>query len=181
MARGAAQQQSLLNTQAGTLMGNAQQAYGGAMGGYQSILQNPGYSAADKASITSATLDPISSTYGSATQDLYNRAARTRNDASLTAGADQLARSKAEGLSNASGQLAQTFANTAMNERDRALAGMAGLYSPSVSGAGNLYGHATQAMMARPSALQDIQQALAIPAELGGAAVGAYTGLYGKG
>lgn len=178
MARGAAQQENLLNTQAGTSFGNAQKAYGSAYGGYQDILNNPGYSAADKAAITSATLDPISSTYGSATQDLYNRAARTRNDAALTAGADQLARSKAEGLSNASGQLAQTFANTAMSERDRALAGMAGLYSPSLSSSSSLYGQGTQAMMARPSVLQDVGQVIGDVATLGGAGIGAYTSLF---
>ncbi len=167
MARGAAQQENLLNTNAGQLLGNAQNAYNTASGGYNSILQNPGYSAGDKASITSATLDPIASSFGSATQDLYNRAARTRNDASLTAGADELARSKAEGLSNASGNLAKGFADTAMNERDRALSGLAGLYSPSVSGAGNLYGDATNAMEARNSVLQDVTGWAAIPGMVG--------------
>lgn len=179
MARGAGQQEKLLNTQAGQLMGNAQQAYGSAYGGFQDILKSPGYSTADKSAITSATLDPIASSFGSASQDLYNRAARTRNDAALTASADQLARSKAEGLSNASGGLARTFADTALSERDRALAGLSGLYSPSLSGAGNLYGHATQAMMARPSVLSDIQQGLQIAGEIGGAGAGAYGSING--
>jgi hypothetical protein len=160
MARGAEQQQNLLNTQAGKFVGNAQNAYGSAMTGYQGILANPGYSAGDKAAISSATLDPIGTSFDSASADLYNRAGRTRNDASLTAGADQLARSKAEMLSGASGRLQETFADRAMSERDRALAGVQGLYSPSVSGAGNLYSDATRAMMARPSALEDITGAL---------------------
>jgi hypothetical protein len=156
VARGAAQQENLLNSQAGTSFGNAQNAYSSAMGGYQGILANPGYSTADKSAITSATLDPIASSFDSGTADLYNRAARTRNDAGVTAAADQMARSKAEGLSNASGSLAQTFANTAMSERDKALAGISGLYSPSLSSSSSLYGSATNAMEARPSVLQDV-------------------------
>lgn len=175
MARGASQQENLLNTNAGKLMSNAQAAYGGAMGGYQGIVQNPGYSGSDKAAITSSALDPITSTFGSATQNLYDQAARTRNNASTNATADQLARSKASALSNASGGLAENFASTAMNERDRALSGMAGLYAPSVSGAGNLYGHATTAMEARPSVLQDVSQVAGIAAGLGTAGVGAYS------
>jgi hypothetical protein len=156
MARGAAQQENLLNSKAGTSFNNAQNAYSGAMGGYQGILANPGYSTADKSSITSATLDPIASSFDSGTADLYNRAARTRNDAGVTAAADQMARSKAEGLSNASGNLAKTFADTAMSERDRALAGISGLYSPSLSSADSLYGTGTQAMEARNGVIQDV-------------------------
>jgi hypothetical protein len=178
MARGAEQQQNLLNTNAGKLFSNANSAYSSAMGGYQGILNNPGFSGADKASITSSTLDPIASTYGSAAADLYNRSARTRNDAGLTAGADELARSKAAALSSASGGLAKTFATTAMSERDRALAGIGGLYAPSLSGAGNLYGDATRAMLARPSVLQDVQGGLGLAAQLGLAGVGAYKSLY---
>jgi hypothetical protein len=156
MARGAGQQENLLNTNASSLLSNAKNAYSSAMGGFQGILQNPGYSGSQMANITSSALDPITSTFGSTAQNLYNTAARTRNDASTNATADQLARSKASALSNASGGLAQNFASTAMNERDRALSGMAGLYSPSVSGADALYGQATNAMEARPSVLQDV-------------------------
>jgi hypothetical protein len=181
MARGAEQQQNLLNTQAGKLFGNANSAYSSAMSGYGGILQNPGYSNPDKAAITSATLDPISSTFGSASADLYNRAARTRNDAGLTAGADQLARSKAAALATASGGLTSDFAKTAMSERDRALSGIASLYSPSISGSGSLYSDATRAMMSRPSVLDDITKGAGLVADLGGAGVGAYTSLYGKG
>ncbi|HEY6339347.1 MAG TPA: hypothetical protein VIW68_12710 [Candidatus Sulfotelmatobacter sp.] len=166
-----------MNTQAGTSFGNAQNAYSSAMSGFQGILNNPGYSASDKAAITSATLDPIASSFDSGTQQLYNRAARTRNDAGVTAGADQMARSKAESLSNASGGLAQTFANTAMNQRDAALAGISGLYSPSLSSASSLYGNATQSMMARPSVLQDIEGVMG----LGVAGAGAYAGGVGAG
>lgn len=105
---------------------------------YQSILANPGYSTADKASITSATLDPIGSSFDTASQEAANRAARTRNDATLSATQDQLARSKAEEMSNASGKLAQTFANVGLSERDRALSGLSDLYGVNTSAFENL-------------------------------------------
>lgn len=133
--RGAAQQENLLNSKAGTSFGNAQNAYSTAMGGYQSMLNGT----------DTAALDPIASTYDSASANLYNTAARTRNNAGVTAGADQLARSKASSLSSA-----------ILGQREAALQGIAGLYGPSLSSASSLYGNATNAMEARPSVLQDV-------------------------
>src|SRR5438105_15282350 len=110
--------------------------------------------------MTSATLDPIGSSFDSAQQELYNRAARTRNDASTTAGADQLARSKAEALSNASGKLAGKFADTAIEQKNQALNRQASLYGPTVGSSGNLYGHATQAMGQRKNWADYLQAGL---------------------
>ncbi len=63
---------------------------------YQSILSNPGYSAADKAAITGQSQGALASAFDALQQSAMNRAARTRNAAGFSELTDELARQKGQ-------------------------------------------------------------------------------------
>jgi hypothetical protein len=107
---------------------NATQERGTLLPAYNSILKNPGYSAADKSAITQSTLGGIGATYGGARDAASNRVARTGNAAGYTAGADDLARSQATSTATAEAGLGEKFADTALTDRNTALSGLSNLY-----------------------------------------------------
>src|SRR5256712_11533363 len=95
---------------------------------FQSILQNPGYSAADKAAITGQSQGALSSAFDALQQAAQNRLARTRNAAGFGELTDELARQKgiAEAGQAQKNQLA--FTNTAFQRQMAALQGLSGLF-----------------------------------------------------
>lgn len=156
MARGAAQQQNLLNTQAKTSFGNAQNLYSGLTKDYQSILDQPGYTKDQINTQMNAAETPIAGQIASGQQTLKDRSASTGNTAGMVAGQRDLARTGAQLGSQAAWGVQSNADNVALSEHDKALQGMNSLYSPSLSSASSLYSQATNAMEARPSVLQDI-------------------------
>ncbi len=95
---------------------------------FQSILQNPGYSAADKAAITGQSQGALSSAFDALQQAAQNRLARTRNAAGFGELADELARQKGREEAGVAQQNEVNFANTAFNRQLAALQGLSGLY-----------------------------------------------------
>jgi hypothetical protein len=95
---------------------------------YQSILNNPGLSSADKAAVTGQSQGSLASAFDSLQQSAQNRLARTRNSAGFGELTDELARQKgiAEAGQAQKNQLA--FSNTAFQRQMAALQGLSGLY-----------------------------------------------------
>src|SRR5258708_39660651 len=95
---------------------------------YQSILNNPGLSAADKAAVIGQSQGSLASAFDALQQSAQNRLARTRNSAGFGELTDELARQK--GIEEASqaqkNQLA--FTNTAFQRQMAALQGLSGLF-----------------------------------------------------
>ena len=95
---------------------------------YQSILQNPGYSAAEKAAITGQSQGALSSAFDALQQAAQNRLARTRNAAGFGELADELARQKGREEGGLAQQNEINFANTSFNRQLAALQGLGGLF-----------------------------------------------------
>jgi hypothetical protein len=152
MARGAAAQENLLNQNAGQQLGAAQQLYSGVSSADASIVNNGGFMPGQREALTSASTSPIAASFDTEKAQLLGRAARTRNDAGVTAGADQLAASKGQQLSNA----AAGVIKTGIGNTNAAIGRQASLYGPTLGSANSLYGNATEAMKARNSVGQDI-------------------------
>jgi hypothetical protein len=95
---------------------------------FQSILNNPGLSPADKAAVTGQSQGALSSAFDALQQSAQNRLARTRNSASFGELTDELARQKgiAEAGQAEKNQLA--FTNTAFQRQMAALQGLSGLF-----------------------------------------------------
>src|SRR5260221_13313289 len=93
---------------------------------YQSILDNPGLSPADKAAVTGQSQGALATAFDSLQQSAQNRLARTRNSAGFGELTDELARQK--GITEA-GQAQQNqlaFTNTAFQRQMAALQGLPG-------------------------------------------------------
>lgn len=118
---------------------NATSAFRGAMGGYQSMYANPGYTPGQQSAITSGTLAPIGAAGGAAQQGLYDTAARTRNSAGVTGGADAIARSRMQALGQGGNQVASQIADASRSDQRTALQGEASLYAPSLQSQSSLY------------------------------------------
>jgi hypothetical protein len=95
---------------------------------FQSILNNPGLSAADKAAVTSQSQGALSSAFDSLQQAAANRAARTRNSAGFADLEDDLARQKGIAEGNQAQQNQLAFTNTAFQRQFAALQGLSGLF-----------------------------------------------------
>lgn len=95
---------------------------------YQSIFNNPGFSAADKAAVTGQSLGSLASAFDSLQQSAQNRLARTRNSAGFGELADELARQKGREEANTAQTNELNFSNTAFNRQLAALQGLSGIY-----------------------------------------------------
>lgn len=95
---------------------------------YQSLLQNPGYSAAERAAITGQSQGALASAFDALQQSAQNRVARTRNAAGFGELADELARQKGREEAGLAQQNELNFADTAYKRRLAALQGLGGLY-----------------------------------------------------
>jgi len=94
----------------------------------QSILNNPGFSAADKAAITGQSQGALASAFDSLQQSATNRAARTGNSAGFSELTDDLARQKGVAEGNLAQQNQLNFSNTAFQRQMAALQGLSGLF-----------------------------------------------------
>jgi hypothetical protein len=156
MARGAAQQENLLNKQAGTQFQNAQNTYGQAAGGYAGVLAQPGFTPSQVNTQMNAAIAPVAGKVASSEAQLGNRAAATRNTAGMVAGQRAIARGGAEDLSQAAYGVQAGADKEALQNKMQALSGLSGLYGTASGSAGNLYGEATKAMDARAGVNQTI-------------------------
>jgi hypothetical protein len=95
---------------------------------FQSILNNPGLSPADKAAVASQSQGAVASAFDSLQQAAANRAARTRNSAGFADLADDLARQKGIAEGNQAQQNQLAFTNTAFQRQLSALQGLSGLF-----------------------------------------------------
>src|SRR6266699_6618329 len=88
------QQLASLNSLNQQFLGQQQQIGNTLLPQYQSILNNPGLSPADKAAVTGQSQGALSSAFDSLQQSAQNRLARTRNSAGFGELTDELARQK---------------------------------------------------------------------------------------
>ena len=95
---------------------------------YQSILNNPGLSPADKAAVTGQSQGALASAFDSLQQSAANRVARTINSAGFGELEDDLARQKGIARAGQAQQNQLTFTNTAFQRQLAALQGLSGLY-----------------------------------------------------
>ncbi len=148
-ARGSAQQQSLLNQKAGSQLNTANQLYGDVTAADKAILANPGFSPAQINTQMSAALTPIAGQVASGNAALARRAAATGNTAGMVAGQRDNVRTGAQLGSQAAWGVQSNADQTALSERDKALANLSSLYGPTLGSADSLYGSATNAMLGR--------------------------------
>jgi len=95
---------------------------------YQSILNNPGLSPADKAAVTGQSQGALSSAFDSLQQSAQNRLARTRNSAGFGELTDELARQKGIAEAGQAQQNQLAFTNTVFQRQMAALQGLSGLF-----------------------------------------------------
>lgn len=176
MARGQAkaadQQRALSNAQGGTEFGNAQNLYNTLNPSLQDQLKNPGYSAADKTSITNNTLGGIGSSYDAANQSNTNRVARTHNSAGSTELADELARDRGRTTATAEAGLGEKFADTALQQKNAAQQQLGQLYGINTNAGTSLYGQGPGALEARAAGQSEFGQILGAAGQVGAAFAG---------
>ncbi len=98
---------------------------------FQSILNNPGLSAADKAAVTGQSQGSLASAFDSLQQSAQNRLARTRNSAGFGELTDELARQKGIEEAGQAQKNQLAFTNTAFQRQMAALQGLSGLFGDS--------------------------------------------------
>jgi hypothetical protein len=109
-------------------LGQQQQVGNTLLPQYQSILNNPGLSSADKAAVTGQSQGALSSAFDSLQQSAQNRLARTRNSAGFGELTDELARQKGIAEAGQAQQNQLAFTSTAFQRQMAALQGLSGLY-----------------------------------------------------
>jgi len=130
-----------------------QQSLGNQVGAqYQSLLNNPGYSDADKAAITGQSQGALASAFDALQQSAKNQVARTRNAAGFSELTDDLARQKAMQEANLAQQNQLNFSNTAYQRQMAALQGLSGLYGVDTNLLGRTLGIPSQLLNTRANA-----------------------------
>lgn len=131
MARGqrqaADQQRALTNQYAADAYQRAENLYGMVGPEYQKQLTS-GYSPAEQAAITNATMGGLGATFDRLRQSAENRVARTRNAAGFNELEDELARSQGREAARLAAQDQFQFANEAQRRKEFGLRGLSGLY-----------------------------------------------------
>lgn len=122
------QQLASINAQNQQFLNQQQQTGNQLNSQYQSILNNPGLSSADKAAVAGQSQGAIASAFDSLQQSASNRLARTRNSAGFGELTDELARQKGIAEGNQAQQNQLAFTNTAFQRQMSALQGLSGLY-----------------------------------------------------
>ena len=132
---------------------NQQQQTGSTLNSqFQSILNNPGFSPADKAAITGQSQGAIASAFDSLAQSAANRLARTNNPAGFSELTDELARQKAVAEGNQAQQNQLGFTNTAFQRQMAALQGLSGLFGVDTNLLGRTLGIPSQLLSVRANA-----------------------------
>ncbi len=111
-----------------------------AAGGYQNLVENPGYTSAEKSAITNLSQSALGSAFNALAQNASNRAARTRNSAGYGELIDSLARTQGQDSANLASQNQLAFANAARSNTQTGLAGLSGLYGTNSSLLGRALG-----------------------------------------
>jgi hypothetical protein len=122
------QQLSQQNSMNNQLYGSTQSLGSQAASGYQNLLANPGFTDAEKSSITNLSQGALASSFNALAQNAANRAARTRNSAGYGEFIDSLARTQGQDQANLAQQNQIAFANAARSGTLSALSGLSGLY-----------------------------------------------------
>jgi hypothetical protein len=122
------QQLASLNSLNQQYLGQQQQIGNTLLPQYQSILNSPGLSAADKAAVTGQSQGSLASAFDSLQQSAQNRLARTRNSAGFGELTDELARQKGIAQAGQAQQNQLAFTNTAFQRQLAALQGLSGLF-----------------------------------------------------
>jgi hypothetical protein len=122
------QQLASLNSMNQQFLGQQQQVGNLLLPQYQSILNNPGLSPADKAAVTGQSQGALASAFDSLQQSAQNRLARTRNSAGFGELTDELAREKGIAEAGQAQQNQLAFTNTAFQRQMAALQGLSGLF-----------------------------------------------------
>jgi hypothetical protein len=136
MGRGAQQQTTqMTNQQLAQQNAMNQQLYGQSQGlqstvaaGYQNLLANPGYTAAQQAAITNQSMGALSSSFAALASSAANRVAQTNNSAGYGDMLDSLARQQGQQTANLAQQNQLAFANQAQQNQLTALQGLSSLY-----------------------------------------------------
>ena len=144
---------------------------------YQSMLNNPGYSAADKAAITGQSQGALASAFDSLQQSAANQAARTGNSAGFSELTDDLARQKAVQEANLAQQNQLNFSNTAYQRQMAALQGLSGLYGVDTNLLGRTLGIPSQLLSVRENASRPMGFFSTLGSSLGGT-LGGIPGLF---
>ncbi len=119
---------------------------------YQALLNNPGYSSADKAAITGQSQGALASAFDSLQQAAANRVARTGNAAGFSELTDDLARQKAQQEAGLAQQNQLNFSNTAYQRQLAALQGLSGLYGVDTNLLGRTLGIPSELLNVRANA-----------------------------
>jgi len=146
------QQLASLNALNQQYLGQQQQIGNTLLPQYQSILNNPGLSPADKAAITGQSQGALASAFDALQQSAQNRLARTRNSAGFSEVADELARQKGISEGNQAQQNQLAFTNTAFQRQMAALQGLSGLFGIDSNLLGRTLGIPAELLNARSNA-----------------------------
>ena len=159
------------------LLGNQQQLGSLLVPQFQSILNNPGLSPADKAAITGQSQGALSSAFDALQQSAANRAARTRNAAGFGELADELAREKGIATGNQAAQNQLAFSNTAFQRQMAALQGLSGLFGVDTNLLGRTLGIPAELLNVRANASRPTGFFSSLGSSLGGT-LGGLPGLF---
>ena len=185
MGRGAqAQTQQLTDQQLANInslnqqfLGQQQQVGNTLLPQYQSILNNPGLSPADKAAVTAQSQGSLASAFDSLQQAATNRAARTGNTAGFADLTDELARQKGIAAGNQAAQNELSFSNTAFQRQMAALQGLSGLFGVDTNLLGRTLGIPSQLLSVRANASRPSGFFTSLGSSLGGT-LGAAPGMF---
>jgi hypothetical protein len=144
---------------------------------YQGMLNNPGYSAADKAAITGQSQGALASAFDSLQQAAANQVARTGNSAGFSEMTDDLARQKAMQEANLAQQNQLNFSNTAYQRQMAALQGLSGLYGVDTNLLGRTLGIPSQLLSVREASSRPTGFFSTLGSSLGGT-LGGIPGLF---
>jgi hypothetical protein len=163
------QQLANINSLNQQFLGTQQQAGNLLVPQFQSILNNPGLSPADKAAVTGQSQGSLASAFDALQQSAQNRLARTRNSAGFADLADELARQKgiAEAGQAQKNQLA--FTNTAFQRQMAALQGLSGLFGVDTNLLGRTLGIPAELLNVRANASRPVGFFSSLGSSLGGA------------
>lgn len=146
------QQLASLNSINQQFLGQQQQIGNLLLPQYQSILNNPGLSPADKAAVTGQSQGALASAFDSLQQSAQNRVARTGNSAGFSELTDELARQKGIAEAGQAQQNQLAFTNTAFQRQMAALQGLSGLFGVDSNLLGRTLGIPAQLLNVRNNA-----------------------------
>jgi hypothetical protein len=171
------QQLANVNAMNQQFLGQQQQTGNLLLPQYQSILNNPGLSAADKAAVTGQSQGSLASAFDSLQQAAQNRQARTRNSAGFSDLTDELARQKGIAEGNQAQQNQLAFTNTAFQRQMAALQGLSGLFGVDTNLLGRTLGIPAQLLNVRANASRPAGFFSSLGSSLG-ATAGALPGMF---